>query len=56
MAQLAMLGEIWELGEVLFRLRQHSGRFYEANRSARALCGMILPMHESHLSYPAGSN
>jgi glycosyltransferase involved in cell wall biosynthesis len=36
MAQLAMLGEIWELGEVLFRLRQHSGRFYEANRSARA--------------------
>jgi glycosyltransferase involved in cell wall biosynthesis len=49
MAQLAMLGEIWELGEVLFRLRQHSGRFYEANRSARARAGWYDPANAQKL-------
>jgi glycosyltransferase involved in cell wall biosynthesis len=38
LAELAMLGEIWELNEVLFRLRAHRGRSMRANGtpSARA--------------------
>jgi glycosyltransferase involved in cell wall biosynthesis len=43
MAQLAMMGEMWELEEVLFRLRSHSGRFMTANRSARARAGWYDP-------------
>jgi glycosyltransferase involved in cell wall biosynthesis len=35
MAQLAMMGEIWEIEEVLFRLRAHAGRSTIANLSAR---------------------
>jgi hypothetical protein len=44
-----MLGEIWELGEVLFRLRQHSGRFYEANRSARERASWYDPANAQKL-------
>jgi glycosyltransferase involved in cell wall biosynthesis len=36
LGELAMLGEIWEVSEVLFRLREHPGRSMEANRSSRA--------------------
>jgi glycosyltransferase involved in cell wall biosynthesis len=36
LGELAMLGEIRELSEVLFRLREHSGRSMEANRTPRA--------------------
>jgi hypothetical protein len=43
MAQLAMLGEVRELGEVLFRLRSHPGRAMTANRSARARAGWYNP-------------
>jgi glycosyltransferase involved in cell wall biosynthesis len=35
LSELAMLGEIWELGEVLFRLRAHPGRSMQSNPSAR---------------------
>jgi glycosyltransferase involved in cell wall biosynthesis len=37
MAELAMLGEVWELDEVLFRLRAHPKRATTANGSARAV-------------------
>ena len=36
LGELAMLGEIREVSEVLFRLREHAGRSMEANRSSRA--------------------
>jgi glycosyltransferase involved in cell wall biosynthesis len=36
LGELAMLGEIWEVEKVLFRLREHSGRSMEANRGLRA--------------------
>jgi glycosyltransferase involved in cell wall biosynthesis len=36
MAELAMVGEIWQLEEVLFRQRSHSERSMTANQSARA--------------------
>lgn len=36
MAELAMLGEIWQLDEVLFRQRSHPERSMTANQSARA--------------------
>lgn len=36
LGELAMMGEIREVGEVLFRLRQHSRRSMEANPNARA--------------------
>jgi glycosyltransferase involved in cell wall biosynthesis len=43
LGELAMLGEIWELGEELFRLREHPGRSMEANRSARARAAWYDP-------------
>jgi glycosyltransferase involved in cell wall biosynthesis len=36
LGELAMLGEIWELNEVLFRLRAHRGRSVRSNATARA--------------------
>ena len=43
LCELAMLGEIWELDEVLFRLRQHPGRSMRANQSARARAAWYDP-------------
>jgi glycosyltransferase involved in cell wall biosynthesis len=43
LGELAMLGEIWELDEVLFRLRQHPGRSMRANQSARARAAWYDP-------------
>jgi len=36
LGELVMMGEIWELDEVLFRLRAHPGRSMQANRNIRA--------------------
>lgn len=36
LGELAMMGEIWELSEVLFRLRAHPGRSMQANKNIRA--------------------
>jgi glycosyltransferase involved in cell wall biosynthesis len=36
LGELAMLGEIWELDEILFRMRNHPQRSMTANRSVRA--------------------
>jgi glycosyltransferase involved in cell wall biosynthesis len=43
LGELAMLGEIWELDEVLFRLREHPGRSMRANESARARAAWYDP-------------
>lgn len=43
MGELAMLGEIWELNEVLFRLRAHSKRSMKANPSERARAAWYDP-------------
>ncbi len=43
LGELAMLGEIWELDEVLFRLREHPGRSMRANQSARARAAWYDP-------------
>ena len=43
LAELAMLGEICELDEILFRLRMHSGRSMKANPSARARAAWYDP-------------
>jgi glycosyltransferase involved in cell wall biosynthesis len=43
LGELAMLGEIRELDEVLFRLRAHPKRSMKANRSARAVAAWYDP-------------
>jgi glycosyltransferase involved in cell wall biosynthesis len=43
LGELAMLGEIWELDEVLFRLREHRKRSMRANQSARARAAWYDP-------------
>jgi glycosyltransferase involved in cell wall biosynthesis len=43
LGELAMLGEIWELNAVLFRLRWHLGRSMTANRSSRARAAWFDP-------------
>jgi glycosyltransferase involved in cell wall biosynthesis len=43
LGELAMLGEIWEVDEVLFRLREHRGRSMRANQSARARAAWYDP-------------
>jgi glycosyltransferase involved in cell wall biosynthesis len=43
LGELAMLGEIRELNEVLFRLRAHSRRSMKANRGARARAAWYDP-------------
>lgn len=43
LGELAMLGEIRELDEILFRLRAHSGRSMKANASARTRAAWYDP-------------
>jgi glycosyltransferase involved in cell wall biosynthesis len=43
LAQVAMMGEAWELDEVLFRLRSHSRRSMAVNRTARARTAWFDP-------------
>jgi glycosyltransferase involved in cell wall biosynthesis len=43
LGELAMLGEIWELDEILFRLRAHSRRSMKANPGARARAAWYDP-------------
>jgi hypothetical protein len=43
LGELAMLGEIWELEEILFRLRAHSRRSMKANPGARARAAWYDP-------------
>jgi len=43
LGELAMLGEIWEVDEVLFRLREHPKRSHEAHQSARARAAWYDP-------------
>lgn len=43
LGELVMLGEIWELDEVLFRLRAHSKRSMKANPGARARAAWYDP-------------
>ena len=50
LAELAMLGEIWELNEVLFRLRAHRGRSIRANPTARARATWYDPAAARQLS------
>jgi hypothetical protein len=38
-----MIGEIWELGEVLFRLRAHPQRSMKANKGRRARAAWYNP-------------
>jgi glycosyltransferase involved in cell wall biosynthesis len=43
LGELAMLGQIWEINEVLFRLRAHPKRSMQANASARARTAWYSP-------------
>jgi glycosyltransferase involved in cell wall biosynthesis len=43
LGELSMLGEIWELDEILFRLRAHSRRSMKANPGARARAAWYDP-------------
>ena len=49
MAEAAMLGEIWQLDEVLFRQRSHLERSMTANQSARARAAWYNPAAAKHL-------
>ena len=43
LAELAMMGEIWELDQVLFRLRAHAKRSIKANPGARGVAAWYDP-------------
>ena len=43
LGELAMLGQIWEIDEVLFRLRAHPKRSMQANATARARTAWYSP-------------
>jgi glycosyltransferase involved in cell wall biosynthesis len=49
LAELAMLGQIWEVNEVLFRLRQHPKRSVKANTSVRSLAVWYDPVNAGKL-------
>jgi glycosyltransferase involved in cell wall biosynthesis len=44
-AELAMLGEIWELPEALLRKRFYSGRSFEANKTAQEYAAWLDPRY-----------
>ena len=49
-AELAMLGELWEIPEPLLRLRFHAGRTFQANTTMKALRTLFDPAKGSALS------
>jgi hypothetical protein len=49
LAELAMFGQIWEVNEVLFRLRQHPKRSVKANSTVRALAVWYDPSNARKL-------
>ena len=53
LSELAMLGEIRELNEVLFRLRAHSQRSMQANTSTRARLGLVRSRGGAKTACPA---
>jgi hypothetical protein len=48
LAELALLGEIWEVPEVLFQIRLHPGTSIKANKSWSELLSWLDPSQESH--------
>ncbi len=49
-AELAMLGELWEISEPLLRLRFHAGRTFQANTTMKALRTLFDPAKGNALS------
>jgi glycosyltransferase involved in cell wall biosynthesis len=50
-AELAMLGELWEIPEPLLRLRFHEGRTFQANTTLRALRTLFDPVKSNSASF-----
>jgi hypothetical protein len=48
LAELALLGEIWEVPEVLFQIRLHPGTSIKASKSWSALLSWFDPAQKSH--------